>query len=478
LSLAVLTIAVIAAGSGSPTVASAGETPQVATPRAAEVPAVHDHASHSHAAVSCEGKGQENAEGEYVPCTHGPDPAPPGKSIKVDVAAESPNARAAVGAVACEGDGVSGKRVEVLYVHGSTDRYAEYLTQFINWSVGMDTIYNESAKETGGERHLRFVTSGTGTCQPVIRNVAIPDSALGSFGASINAVRDAGYNRTDRKYVMFADANVYCGIGEFAGDDRKTDANRSNSGPSYGRTDSGCWDASTAAHELGHNLGAVNNSAPNTSQGGHCIDEYDVMCYSDSPNFPDMVIACADRAHDARLDCNHDDYYSTNPPAGSYLATHYNVADNPFLIQGGGTTPPPPPPPNPADFTLVQTSSAKCLDLRFGKSINNNMIQLWDCHNDGMRHNNQRIAEVAGMLQVSGKCLDVWGHRQTDGSKVVLWECHGLANQTWTVKTDGTIVSNESGKCLSSANESTASGTRAVIDTCDGGEAQKWTKRA
>jgi hypothetical protein len=477
LSLAALVLAVIAAGSGTPTVAAAGETPQVATPEAAQVPAAHDHASHQHADVSCEGKGRENSKGQYVPCTHGPDPAPPGQSIEVDVAAESPSARAAVGAVPCEGDGVAGRRVEVLYVHGSTDRYSQYLTQFVNWSTGMDIIYNASAVETGGERHLRFVTSGNGTCTPVVRNVAVSDSSLTSFGGSIDAVRAAGYNRSDRKYVMFTDANVYCGIGEFAGDDRKTDANRSNSGPSYGRVDSGCWDASTAAHELGHNLGAVNYSAPNTSNGGHCIDEYDVMCYSDSPDHPDMVIACADRAHDARLDCNHDDYYSTSPAGGSYLATHYNVADNLYLIKGPGTTPPPPP-PTPTDFNLVQTASGKCLDLRFGKTMNGNVIHLWDCHNDGLRHNNQRFAQVAGMLQVNGKCLDVWGHRETDGSKVVLWECHGGPNQTWDMRTDGTIRSTESGKCLSVADEGTANGTRTVIDTCDVGEAQQWTKRA
>ena len=61
---------------------------------------------------------------------------------------------------------------------------------------------------------------------------------------------------------------------------------------------------------------------------------------------------------------------------------------------------------------------------------------------------------------------------------MALWECHGGGNQTWDMRTDGTIVSTASGKCLSVADEGVTNGTRTVIDTCDGGEAQRWTKRA
>jgi hypothetical protein len=272
-------------------------------------------------------------------CTHGPDPAPPGKDITVDVPPVAPAATAAP-AVSCDGDGVSGPRVQVVYARASdvADRYDAYLASFQQWATLADRIYQESAAETGGRRHLRFVHDFG--CNPVIAHVVLSPIGDDTFGDTINELQAQGYNQSDRKYMLFVDANVYCGIGGISGDDQPGSGNANNFGPSYGRSDAGCWDGWVVAHELTHNLGGVQLSAPNTSGGYHCIDEYDVMCYSDSPNFPTMQIRCPDTLRDStRLDCNHDDYYHTNPPANSYLATHWNVANNQYLE--GGVAPPP-----------------------------------------------------------------------------------------------------------------------------------------
>lgn len=89
-----------------------------------------------------------------------------------------------------------------------------------------------------------------------------------------------------------------------------------------------------------HLLGGIQLDAPPSSGGGHCVDQFDVMCYSDAPYYPAMQQLCpADQAE--RLDCNHDDYYHTNPPAGSYLATHWNVANSEFLNQAAEAANPP-----------------------------------------------------------------------------------------------------------------------------------------
>ncbi|MGW7468810.1 RICIN domain-containing protein [Streptomyces xantholiticus] len=269
-------------------------------------------------------------------------------------ASQAPAANGPAGqTVRCDGDGNSGNRVQVVYVHApGRDRYAEYFPSFRKWAADADLIYSESAKDTGGVRNIRYVTAAD--CTPTVLNIELPASALSEFGATNRALAAKGLDRRDRKYMIFADTQVYCGIGSFAGDERPGQSNLSNFGPSYGRTDAGCWGGHTAAHELGHNLGAVNNSAPNTSRGAHCTDEYDVMCYSDTPYYPRMRYVCQGQEYENRLDCNHDDYFHTSPRQGSYLATHWNVADNQFLIKGN-TGPNPNPSPTPTTPTPKPT---------------------------------------------------------------------------------------------------------------------------
>jgi hypothetical protein len=288
-------------------------------------------------------------------CTHGPDAPPPGYTMAGEVPPVEGGTLAA--AAACTGDGTSGPRVQVLYVHPpGNDRFAQYESSIEQWAAAVDTIYDESAKETGGRRHIRFVHGPD--CTATVLNVEISSSALANMGQMVSALRGLGHDRADRKYLVFADASTYCGIGEFAGDTRKSDANRSNTGPSFARVDRSCWAPGPAAHELGHTLGAVNNNAPNTSLGGHCTDEWDVMCYSDSPYYPAMRTVCADRAHDDRLDCGHDDYYHTSPPSGSYLAGNWNVADSVYLVDDGGTPPTTAPPPPTTTTTTTTTTTS------------------------------------------------------------------------------------------------------------------------
>ena len=213
--------------------------------------------------------------------------------------------------VACEGDGRAGKRVQVLYLHefGTPSRYADFLGSIRVWSAGADAIYDASAAETGGSRHIRFVT--TPQCRVDVAEVQMPDRALGTFRDNIAALQTLGYNRTDRKYLIFADTAVYCGIGTFIADRRAGLGNRNNGGPAYGRVDSGCWSSAMAAHELTHTLGALLQDSPNSTGAGGCTDDHDLMCGRDRSGTP--VRTVCPKKHENRLDCGHDDYFSTNP---------------------------------------------------------------------------------------------------------------------------------------------------------------------
>jgi hypothetical protein len=271
--------------------------------------------------------------GDQVYCTQGFDPVftePSTASSQPAFPASPQNAQ-----IVCDGDGESGRRIQMMYVHPpETDRYAQYLASFQQWAKDMDDIFNASAGETGGNRHVRFVHDSN--CLATILNVEVSSAAINAPWDPYpmwNEVSAQGYNRTDRIYVIFTETNSYTlGVSVFRDDDSAGPSNVNNSGPSYTSSPVAVWGGSNLAHELMHSLGAVNSSALHSLSGGHCSDEYDRMCYG-----PGVTIVCSDPAHEQRFDCNHDDYFHTNPPVGSYLATHWNAANNLFLI--GAPTP-------------------------------------------------------------------------------------------------------------------------------------------
>jgi hypothetical protein len=60
------------------------------------------------------------------------------------------------------------------------------------------------------------------------------------------------------------------------------------------------------------------------------------MCYKDSKST--ITAQLCPTSHEYLFDCDHDDYYSTDPPAGSYLAMHWNAADSSWLDHSDNTT--------------------------------------------------------------------------------------------------------------------------------------------
>jgi hypothetical protein len=280
--------------------------------------------------------------------THGPDPEPSGAELRA-AAARTAAAPVAVGPapkVECAGNGTSGKRVQVMYVHASNapDNYTASKAAVGAGAIDADRFFRESAAETSGTRRIRFVHDAS--CTLSILNVALAPSALvsGDISLTVNALQAAGYNRVDRKYLLFVDHalnladDVNCGIGTLVKwDDQPSSANASNGGPGYGRIGPSCWNVtnSAAAHELMHNLGAVPNTAPNWNGVGHCLDDTDRMCYDQGvPGFVFNANVCAN--HERLFDCNHNDYFHTNPPAGSYLDLHWNTANSDYLSSTPG----------------------------------------------------------------------------------------------------------------------------------------------
>ncbi|MEX2393554.1 MAG: hypothetical protein WD826_03635, partial [Actinomycetota bacterium] len=231
--------------------------------------------------------------GDTGTCTHGFDPA--------DTTAVAPARRAAAAnTLSCEGDGQSGRRIQVLYLYqqGSENKLDDVRATLQQRTKDVDDIIVASAAKTGGTRHGRFVTTSAPDCFADVRGVAVSASSLnGDFNTLAPELAAKGFDRFDRKYLTFSDKpDAFAGgIAQWIDDDSPDPvlSSQNNSAlhamvfkynpnvPAQETDPDLWWSARSAAHELGHILGAVQNSAPRTSGGSHCNDGLDVMCYND-----------------------------------------------------------------------------------------------------------------------------------------------------------------------------------------------------
>jgi hypothetical protein len=320
-------------------------------------------------------------------CTHGPDPAPPGRDVREprdlgDIAALStgdPGGASSTdpGDVLCTGDGVDGNRVQAVYAHPAdgADNYEAIAPYIRQWAAQADHIYNESAAETGGVRHVRYVTDVA--CHVDVAKVALSPEGVESLAGTAADMQAQGLNRPDRKYLVWVDAYVYCGVATVEADDRpgQNNANNGNGEPGMiGRVDRGCWGipgSSAEVHELTHILGGVQPTSPHGTWNYHCSDESELMCYDDDDTADGFVgshgvlvpitYTCA-KSHDRLLDCNHDDYFSTTASSDSWLGQHWNVADSTFLTSEG--------PPAPIDTSAPRpTEPRPALEGQLGRKV-------------------------------------------------------------------------------------------------------------
>ncbi|MGW6931944.1 ricin-type beta-trefoil lectin domain protein [Lentzea sp. NPDC054927] len=371
-----------------------------------------------------------------------------------------PSSDISIQSVVCDGDGVSGKRVQAVYVRGdqSADRYPQLVGQFQTFADQIDNSFVEAASRLGGGvRHVRFVTQPD--CRAKVDNVVVPQSAMSSPSAVADQLAARGYNRTDRKYLFWHDSGG-CGVAWGApGDDRPGADNGYNSGPSYAAVGTGCWTWQASGHELLHTLGAVQRSAPHSTAFGHCWDDQDIMCYNDGgiPNPPGGLVNVCPGAPENQLDCGGDDYFHTNPAAGSYLATHWNVARSQFLTASG------------AGSGAIVGIGGKCVDVSNSGTADGTAIQLWTCNSSGA----QQWSRSGDTLRALGKCMDVASGGTADGTLVQLWTCNSSGAQAWS-RVGTTLRNPQSGKCLDASGNSSADGTRLIIWTCTGGTNQNW----
>lgn len=271
-----------------------------------------------------------SSQGESLGYTHGGDPVPRGEAAIAFSSTPTP--------AACVDGSDSIYHALVIYARAQddSDQYATTVPTLRDMVADANQWLVDAADATGGPVRLKVkCTAG----QVEVRNEVLPTKLCCDTFSSIQSdLRALGYNDPRVKYWVFYDDTGFSfgGQANIFNDDRPGADNphNGNSGPMFAIT-YGWWSAFTMLHELGHNLGAVQKTAPHSTLEFHCRDGLDVMCYADigplGPLYRSDVCAPP-----TPFDCNKDDYFHRNPPLTNYLATHWNLGNpvNRFLTFG------------------------------------------------------------------------------------------------------------------------------------------------
>jgi len=286
-------------------------------------------------------------------CTHGGDEPVP--DVVAPSGSRSLATRSALPPAPCAGNGQAGHRIRVFlgYPSDTAAPDAAAARPLIKQAVALaDQNLDAQSPTTLGQHYRFWCAKDHGVTITTLRLPAIGGDAAYSFSEVANALDAMGYRDPDFVYVAFV-ANIDCcypygGQGSLVDDDRPDPAHNANNGPrprySMIRFGPGYAAGSLALafqHEVGHNLGAVQNTAPHASGGFHCYETYDTMCYNDGASYfagGGLLVGSCPGVSATGLyafDCNGDDYYNVEPAPSSYLSNHWNVADSAWLSPVG-----------------------------------------------------------------------------------------------------------------------------------------------
>jgi len=307
--------------------------------------------------------------------------------------------------------GGAGPSIKLVYAHAADqpDHFAQY-ADLIQGDVA--TIFGSILSTSGNLKSVRFdMGTACGARFVDVVSLTLPRTRATyqamSFSSRITAMRSDLHPQLSsiagtHDFLVYADGlyanDGITGVASLYDDDQPGAANASNTGGLFGfvlgngGATFGLSHGRTAEHELSHNLGAVQDSAPHSTLAGHCFENYDVMCYADggTSGQPSNMVTYDDCPNGIPqpYDCHQDDYFSANPARGSYLATHWNVFNSVFLcpvaacITDLGDVPP------TASVALSPTAPAPGDQVTFDGTASRDdggpiATYSWDAGNDG-----------------------------------------------------------------------------------------------
>jgi hypothetical protein len=287
-------------------------------------------------------------------CTHGGDTAPLGYDEQVAAAVE--DGSFTIQPASC---GTGDHLLQAVYGNPN-DRDRSFATvKRIRREVrsAIDEAATIFRLETSGY-DMAWECSSAG--RPVVKVVELGGVVDTSYGFN-DWVSDArtflNLQEPNRVYVLFFDdgsdpfkgipsAYPYSGQGTLDPDTSPGTGNANNTGPAYALIDAisenaavgepdpnpfgynSGWSSWPVVHEVLHNFGAVQLQAPDADGGWHGNDEHDVMTYGKQ-----VTPECTSGPTPERIDCGGDSYFNANPPTGSWLDTHFNLATDSVWIE-------------------------------------------------------------------------------------------------------------------------------------------------
>lgn len=275
------------------------------------------------------------ANGKFVE-THGLD-APGMLHDPVHSSSASIVAAAAPTAYVCSTDA---RRVVAIYAYPSDapDRSSTYIPYIRQQFTDANNMVSSTAANFGVSLSLKVACDADGQITVKVVKMGFT-RAQTDVDPVLNDLGGKGYGVTGQRNWIWFDGDT-CGGGVALGfnDDRPGVDNSMNNAIGYAISWGNC-PYSYILHEGTHEMGAVPSSAPHSTGAGHCTDDSDVMCYNDGgPNAGSYKSnVCPGTGLDDFYDCNNDDYFNPSPAAGSYLATHWNIAscNNLTIVRSG-----------------------------------------------------------------------------------------------------------------------------------------------
>jgi hypothetical protein len=261
--------------------------------------------------------------------------------------------------IACVGSGHKHFEAIVARAPDDSDRFDDLLPLMRQAVYDASSFLNSEAVRVSATAKAQYPMLCDSTGEAVVHEAVLKSPTTADSWSTITGdLRRLGFRSSTAKYLIFYDdcAGELCatgGVGSIDSDDRASIQNSNNTGPDFaidlGSREGSAPSWSTILHESGHNMGAVQFSAPHSSgysqalkNGYHCNDGQDIMCYADGGDKSQYLpLICLEE----RFDCNNDDYFNPSPTGTNYLLTHWNLAAsyNEFLVHSDA----PPPAPGP-----------------------------------------------------------------------------------------------------------------------------------